>query len=60
MTEVDAKGANVDDSLKVKECTIVIATSEKPIQPSQLKKVEEWLRLRLEDSTAVVHNIIVK
>ena len=55
-----SKGANVDDSLKVKECTIVIATSEKPIQPSQLKKVEEWLRLRLEDSTAVVHNIIVK
>ena len=54
-----SKGANVDDSLKVKECTIVIATSDKPIQPSQLKKVEEWLRLRLEDSTAVVHNIIL-
>ena len=55
-----SKGATVDDSLKVKDLTIVLATSDKPIPPAQLKKVEEWLRLRLEDSTTVVHNITKK
>ena len=53
-----AQGATVDDSLKVKDCTVVLAISDKPINPTELKKVEDWLRLRLEDSTAVVHNII--
>ena len=53
-----SQGAVVDDSLKVKECTIVIANSTKPIPQGQLKKVEEWLRLRLDDSTTVVHNIV--
>ena len=54
------KGANVDDSLKVKDMTIIIANSDKPIPSDRLQKIEEWLRLRLEDSTAVVHNIVVK
>ncbi len=54
------KGANVDDSLKVKDMTIIIANSDKPIPNDRLQKIEEWLRLRLEDSTAVVHNIVVK
>ena len=54
------KGATVDDSLRVKDCTIVLAHSDKPISQTQLKKVEEWLKLRLEDTTATVHNIIDK
>ena len=54
------KGANVDDSLKVKDMTIIIANSDKPIPNDRLQKIEDWLRLRLEDSTAVVHNIVVK
>ena len=52
------KGAEVDDSLKVTDRTIIIARSAKPMPASQIKKVEEWLQLRLEDSTAVVHNIV--
>ena len=52
------KGANVDDSLKVKDMTIVLAHSDKPIAPDRIAKIQEWLRLRMEDSTAVVHNII--
>ena len=52
------KGAEVDDSLKVTDRTIIIARSAKPMPASQVKKVEEWLKLRLEDSTAVVHNIV--
>ena len=55
-----SQGAVVDDSLKVKECTIVLANSAKPLPHAQVKKVEEWLKLRLEDSTVVVHNIIGK
>ena len=54
------KGAEVDDSLGVKDRTIVLANSEKPIPSDRLKKIEEWLRLRMEDSTAVVHNIVDK
>ena len=54
------RGAEVDDSLRVKDRTIVLAHSEKPIPPERLKKVEEWLRLRMEDTTAIVHNIIDK
>ena len=52
------KGAAVDDSLNVREQTIVLASSSKPLPAQTLGKVEEWLRLRMEDSTAVVHNII--
>ena len=54
------KGAEVDDSLRVTDRTIVLAHSDKPIPPDRLKKVEEWLRLRMEDTTATVHNIIDK
>ncbi|MBQ6254253.1 MAG: DUF389 domain-containing protein [Bacteroidales bacterium] len=53
-----ARGAEVDDSLRVKDRTVVLATSGKPIEASRLRKVEEWLRLRMEDTTVVVHNII--
>ena len=55
-----SQGAVVDDSLNVKECTIVLANSAKPLPQAQLNKVEEWLKLRLEDTTVVVHNIIGK
>lgn len=55
-----SKGATVDDSLRVKECTIVMAHSDKPLPQNQINKVEEWLKLRLEDTTATVHNIIDK
>lgn len=51
------KGAEVDDSLRVKDRTVVLAVSKRPIEPSRLRKVEEWLRLRMEDTTVVVHNI---
>ena len=54
------KGASVDDSLKVKDRTIVIARSEKPIPDPRLNKIEEWLRLRLDDTTTIVHNITDK
>lgn len=54
------KGAAVDDSLNVKEQTIILARSKKPLSNDQIQKVEEWLRLRLEDTTAVVHNIVEK
>ena len=53
-----SKGATVDDSLRVKECTIVLATSVKPLPQAQVRKVEDWLKMRLEDSTTVVHNIV--
>lgn len=52
------KGAQVDDSLRVSDRTIVIAHSDKPLPSSDLQKVQEWLRLRMEDTTAVVHNIV--
>lgn len=52
------RGANVDDSLKVKDCITVVAASSTPMKPESVRKLEEWLRLRLEDSTAVVTNVI--
>ena len=52
------KGASVDDSLKVSDMTIIIAHSEKPLPAQDLIKVQEWLRLRMEDTTAIVHNIV--
>ena len=52
------KGASVDDSLKVSDMTIIIAHSEKPLPAQDLMKVQEWLRLRMEDTTAIVHNIV--
>ena len=54
------RGASVDDSLRVKECVTVVATSSKPIKDANLRKLEEWLRIRLNDSTAVVENVVVK
>lgn len=52
------RGASVDDSLNVHDCTVVIAYSRKPLKDAQIDKVKEWLRLRLDDSTAVVHNVL--
>ena len=54
------RGASVDDSLRVKECVTVVATSSKPIKDANLRKLEEWVRIRLNDSTAVVENVVVK
>lgn len=51
-------GASVDDSLNVRHCTVVLAYSDKPLQAGRIRKVEDWLRIRLDDSTTVVHNII--
>lgn len=54
------RGASVDDSLRLKECITVVATSKKAMKDENVKKLEEWVRIRLEDSTAVVNNIVLK
>ena len=52
-----AKGATVDDSLKVRDCTVVLLYTDKALPAASQDKVRQWLRLRLEDSTVVVHNV---
>jgi len=52
-----AKGATVDDCLKVRDCTVVLLYTDKALPAASQDKVRQWLRLRLEDSTVVVHNV---
>lgn len=52
-----AKGATVDDSLKVRDCTVVLLYTDKALPAASQDKIRQWLRLRLEDSTVVVHNV---
>lgn len=52
-----SKGAEVSDSLSVNEALIVVAKSDGPMQLSKKASLQDWLRIRLEDSTAVLYNI---
>lgn len=52
------KGAMVDDSLRVSDRASVIAYSSEPMDSSQVAQAQQWLRLRLNDSTAVVYNVV--
>lgn len=54
------RGAQVDDSLRVRECLTVIAATPVPMKKASVEKLEEWLRVRLNDSTAVVSNVTIK
>lgn len=54
------KGAQVDDSLKVKDCVTLVAKTAKPMKQATITKLEDWLKVRLNDSTAVVSNIVGK
>lgn len=51
------RGASVKtDSLSVSKQLVVVAGSEKQLPKTTVKEMEEWLRIRLEDSTVVVYN----
>lgn len=54
------RGAKVDGDLNQHDCITIIAATEKPMGKATLKKLEDWARIRLEDSTAVVSNIVSK
>lgn len=54
------RGAQVDDSLRVKDCIAVTATTETAMSQSSVLKLEKWVRIRLEDSTAVVRNVVAR
>ncbi len=50
-----ARGAEVScDSLSSSNGLILMTESEKPLSPAAIKKLEDWLKIRLGDSTAVV------
>lgn len=50
-----ARGAEVRcDSLATEGGVILVTESEKKLQPDAIKKLEDWLQIRLGDSTAVV------
>lgn len=55
-----SRGASVSDSLKVRNCMVVIAYSDNPLDAAKLARIESWMQLRLKDSTAVLHNIALK
>ena len=49
------RGASVDsDSLKVNNGIMIVAGSDKPIKESIREKLENWLQIRLNDSTVTV------
>lgn len=51
------RGASVKtDSLTVSKQLVVVAGSEKQLPKSTVAEMEEWLRIRLEDTTVVVYN----
>lgn len=54
------RGASVDDSLRVEGCITILAISEKPMKQESLKKLQEWAKVRLEDESAIVSNIVSK
>jgi len=53
-----SKGAQVHtaDSTTVKNMLMVVAKSQKPIQPEKLQRLSNWLKIRLSDTTVVVLN----
>lgn len=51
------RGASVEaDSLKQNRCLLVVAKTEAPLPESRARKLQEWLRIRLSDTTVVVLN----
>ncbi|MCI1640006.1 MAG: DUF389 domain-containing protein [Bacteroidales bacterium] len=52
------KGAEVKntDSLAINERILVVAKSKAPLSEEKTKRLSEWLKIRLEDSTVVVIN----
>ena len=55
-----AKGAVVEgDSLSVRERISVVAESGKALGDKTTKDMQDWLRVRLDDTTVVVRNIVV-
>ncbi len=53
-----ARGAMVDDSLRVNNCISVVAETSVPMEQASIESLQEWARIRLDDSTAVVSNIV--
>lgn len=54
------QGKSVDDSLRTRDVITILATTGKPMKQGTMDRLQEWARIRLEDSTAVVSNIVVK
>ncbi|NLN99701.1 MAG: hypothetical protein GX125_05500, partial [Bacteroidales bacterium] len=51
------RGAAVEtDSLKENRCLLVVAKTAAPLSASRSQKLQEWLRIRLRDTTVVVLN----
>lgn len=50
------KGAKVDMSLGSKDCMTIIAGTDEALPEEKVRKMEEWLRIRLSDTTVVVYN----
>lgn len=56
-----ARGAAVStDSLRVRPCTQVLATTASALRRSEVTELENWLRIRLADTTVVVNNLVEK
>lgn len=55
-----ARGASVDDSLKTKDCITILVSTEKAISKDNMARLQEWARIRLEDDSVIVNNIITK
>ena len=56
-----SRGASVStDSLKVRNYTQVLATTGKEMRRSEVVELQNWLQIRLADSTVVVNNLVRK
>ena len=56
-----SRGASVStDSLKVRNYTQVLATTGKEMRRSEVVELQNWLQIRLADSTVVVNNLVKK
>lgn len=53
-----SRGASVsiDSTSHEKKCILVVASTEKPLDKAFVTKLEDWLKIRLNDSTVVVLN----
>lgn len=54
------KGAQVDTLGKVSEHLTVIASTTEALPAIRVRKLEDWLKIRMNDSTAVVYNNVIK
>lgn len=51
------QGAMVDDSLRVKECITVLAVSKEPLSKETSEKMENWLKVRLNNEEIKVQTV---